>query len=138
MCTSKSKLLMEVVRDEVALFVSNSIRMSLICNFIFCCNGQLFHFSLTERLMCETHQSSKILIKKKGICLLLMFGPLSLFTLFFQILLPKWNLPSTCHCVMLWGNVDMDKSGFWMSTCKISQRLGVVKFSYIHNLQGKV
>lgn len=44
MCTSKSKLLMEVVRDEVAVFVSNSIRMSLICNFIFCCNGQSVSF----------------------------------------------------------------------------------------------
>lgn len=28
--------------------------------------------------------------------------------LYFQILLPKWNLLSMCHCVMLWGAGDLD------------------------------
>lgn len=82
-------LLREVVLDEAALFAGNFIRMSLICSFIFCCNGQSVSFFRTKRLMSQNHQSNKILIRKKRMHLLLMFVSLSLSTLCFQILLTK-------------------------------------------------
>lgn len=41
---------MEVVHDEVALFASNFIRMSLIYSFNFYCNGQSVWFFTYQKI----------------------------------------------------------------------------------------
>lgn len=71
-----------------------------------------FHFSLTGRLMSEPHQSNKILIKKERMCLLLMFGPLSLSTLYFQILLQN-EICLLCAPMSCVGKLIAWIAGFW-------------------------